>query len=78
MPSLKAMLSIQLKSEASGDRGGSVVKSICYSCREWGFSPITPVTTVSGDQIPSSGLCRHQAPLWYMCIHVGNILIHVK
>lgn len=37
-----------------------------------------PVTPVQGDPISSSGLCQHQACMWYTDIHAGKIFIYIR
>lgn len=52
----------------------------CSSHREPGFiSNTQPSSTpVPRDPVPSSDLCRHQAPKWCMHIHAGKISINIK
>lgn len=35
-------------------------------------------TSAPGNSMPSSGLCRPQAPMWYIYMHTGKALTHIK
>lgn len=67
-----------------GQRDSSVAKNTC-SYRPHGFTSQhshsgskVPATRVPGDPVPSSDLCRHQAPTYYRYIHTGKTLTHVN
>jgi hypothetical protein len=75
------------ESQNVGERysDGSAVNDTGYSCRGSKFksqhshdSTQSSITLVSEDTRPSSGLCGHQAHLWYTNINSGKTFIHTN
>lgn len=73
------------EAHVNGRRDGSVVRNIGCSSRgpglesqhpHGGLQP--PVTPFSGDGMPSSGFCRHQASKWDTDMHADKIPILIK
>lgn len=60
-----------LKELTRGQRVGSAINSTCC-----GSQP--SVSHVSEDLKHCSELCKHQAHTWYIYIHVGKTLMHIK
>jgi hypothetical protein len=80
------IFSIESINISFGDgRNGSPIKSTGFSSRGAGLDSQHPpwwfiivCNTSSRDQTPSSALCGHQACIWYIYMHPGKTLTHVK